>query len=63
MMHEVLRDFHRADQDLFPLKIKTEEDLKNGYHCYRTFRRPSDTRDTEEKVRTLDIDVVNRWRS
>lgn len=63
MMHEILLDLFTSDRDLFPLSIKSNEELIKSYHCYRTFRRSSDTRATEKQVASLDIDVVNRWRS
>ena len=35
--------------------------MLSQYHCYRTFRRSSDTRALEEKVSETDINVINRW--
>ena len=61
MIHEVLIDLLGKDKDLFPPNINDEESIQSAYHCYRTFRRSSDTRATEHKVDILDIDVVNRW--
>ena len=35
--------------------------MKKAYHCFRSFRRASDTRALEAKVSTDDIKLVNRW--
>lgn len=63
MMHEILCELFSQDPSLFSVQIKSEGDIKMFFHCYRTFRRSSDTRATEMKVDILDIDVVNRWRT
>lgn len=63
IIHEVLLELFKNERDLFPPSVKDEETLKRAYHCYRAFRRSSDTRVAEHKVDILDIDVVNRWRS
>ena len=48
-------------KDLFPMKIKSREDVREKYHIYRSLRRSSDSRALEKKVAGTDIDIVNRW--
>ena len=60
-MQEALESVYNADKELFPESIKTVEDMKKSYHCFRSFRRASDTRALESKVNTDDIKLVNRW--
>ena len=47
--------------NLFPPKIKEIEQVREIYHCFRTWRKTSDTRAIEKKVDGKDIDIVNRW--
>jgi hypothetical protein len=58
---EILEDLFDTHRELFPLDITSRESLKDRYQAFRTFRRSSDTRATEEGVAQADIDLVNRW--
>jgi hypothetical protein len=60
-LHEVLEDLFVARRNLFPPQISSLEILRRRYQVFRTLRRTSDTRATETKVLTKDIDIVNRW--
>ena len=60
-MLEALEEVFHQEKDIFPAGIKSEEDLRKSYHCFRSFRRASDTRALEVKVGTDDINIVNRW--
>ena len=62
MLHDVLVDLFDLKRNLFPEDIKTVEEIRKFYQCFRSFRRASDTRALEVKVSTPDIDIVNRWR-
>jgi hypothetical protein len=57
----ILEDLFDTHRELFPLDITSRESLKDRYQAFRTFRRSSDTRATEEGVAQADIDLVNRW--
>ena len=55
MLIEALIHHFKESQDLFPVDIKTEENIED--------RRSSTTRALEKKVSKTDIEIVNRWRS
>ena len=61
LLHEMLMDLYEINPSLFPPSINSNEDIVAHYHCFRTFRRSSDTRALEEKVSETDINIVNRW--
>ena len=60
-MHQILEETFRLRPHLFPPNVVDQSFLQNSYQCYRTFRRSSNTRATDQAVSPLDIDVVNRW--
>jgi hypothetical protein len=60
-LHEVLKEIFEERQDLFPKHIKSTEDVQTFYHAYRTFRRTSTSRATNQGVQRTDVDIVNRW--
>ena len=41
-LHEVLIQLYQENKQLFPVEIKAEEDIKNEYMSFRSFRRSSD---------------------
>ena len=59
MMHDLLMDIYSDDRNLFPLTIKTPEEIKLHYHSFRTLRRTSDTRAIDVRIKMTDIDTVN----
>lgn len=61
LFHEVLLEIYQQNSILFPPDIVDEESLKQGYQCFRSFRRSSATRATEMKVSIGDKEIVNRW--
>lgn len=61
MFHEVLLEILQKYPNLFPPDIVDEESVKQGYQCFRSFRRSSATRATEMKVSIADKEIVNRW--
>lgn len=61
MLHTILLEILHSHPNLFPPEITTEEDIRQGYQCFRSFRRSSATRATEMKVAIADKEVVNRW--
>ena len=63
MSPKLLMEFHSENREFFPLNMDTQENTRNNYHCFRTFRRTSDTRALEIKVHESDIDIVNRWKA
>jgi len=63
ILHEVLIDIFLESNNSFPPQIDTPEKIRNGYQCFRSFRRSSATRATEQGVLTPDVDVVNRWKT
>ena len=58
---EILEDLFDTNRAFFPLDITSKELLKDRYQAFRSYRRSSDTRATEEGVAKADIDLVNRW--
>ena len=63
MLLEVLKDCYLENRDLFPLDVTSAESLDQFYHCFRTFRKTSATRATNEAVTSTDVDIVNRWKT
>ena len=61
MLLELLEEIFKEDKRIFPENIKSDDDIRNAYHCYRSFRRASDTRALEKKLGKDDINIVNRW--
>lgn len=62
MFHELLIEIFQENKDLFPPEIEEENQIKENYQCFRTFRRTSNTRAKNMKVKATDIETVNRWR-
>ena len=60
-MRKVLEEIFDEERELFPPDVKTKENLVENYHCFRLFRRASNTRVTEKKVSITDIETVNHW--
>ena len=60
-LHEALKEILNDRPELFPKHIQTEEDIETFYHSYRTYRRTSTSRATNQGVARPDIDIVNRW--
>ena len=58
---ELLEDMYDEDSTSFPAQVDSKEKISEGYHCFRTFRRTSDTQALNRGVSGDDIDVVNRW--
>lgn len=63
LLHTVLIEIFDTNQSDFPPDIKTHDDIKKHYQCFRTFRRTSDSYAREQNVRDSDITVVNRWKT
>ena len=63
MLLEVLTECYGEDRDMFPLDITTIESLDKFYHAFRTFRKTSDTRAINQGVKSIDVDIVNRWKT
>jgi hypothetical protein len=60
-MLEVLEDLFISNQDLFPTKIETSQDLQKSYQVFRILRRTLDTWALEMRVSKDDINVMNWW--
>jgi hypothetical protein len=58
---EGLEDLFGSNQDLFPTKFVTTQDLQKSYQVFRTLRRTSDTQALEMQVNKDDIDMVHCW--
>ena len=62
ILHRMLISIFEVSPELFPpTVIKSENDIKEKYHLYRSFRRASDSRALNQGVGQTDIQVVNRW--
>jgi hypothetical protein len=61
MLHECLEDILDTLPDMFPPGIHTKEDIHEKYMAFRSYRRGSVTRATNQRVKSTDIDTVNRW--
>ena len=58
---EALEETFVMHQELFPMKIKELEHIRESYHIFRSTRRTSDTQALEAGVSVPDINLVNRW--
>ena len=58
---EILEEMFEEDPNGFPSEVDTKDKLMDAYHCFRTFRRTSDTQALNGEVSGDDIDIVNRW--
>jgi len=63
IVHEFLIEIFETTPDLFPPTMVSSEKIPTSYQCFRTFRRTSATRATEQGVSSSDIDVVNRLKT
>ena len=61
LLIEILEEIFDSRPNLFPPSIESKESIREFYHCFRTFRRTSDSRAIEQNVNQVDIDIVNRW--
>lgn len=61
-LHQALKQIYLRESQLFPLSITKKEDIQQKYHCFRTFKRTSNTRATNMKIDSAHVNVVNRWR-
>ena len=61
LLIEILEELFEEEPTLFPPVVDSKLSLRDSYHCFRTFRRTSDSRAIEQNVSQLDIDVINRW--
>ena len=61
MLVDILEELFIESRSLFPPNIPSKDRIREYYHCYRTFRRTSDTRAIEKGVAQTDIDIVNKW--
>ena len=57
-LHQALRLVQSHRPDLIPMGM----DIEGSYGTFRSFRRGSLTRATEEGVNSSELDLVNRWR-
>ena len=62
MLHQALKEIYVEKPNLFPLSIDHIDKIAVNYQCFRTLRRTSTTRATEEGVSETDINIVNKWR-
>ena len=62
MITEILEDIFSQKPELSPPRILERENTNERYHCFRSFQRTSDTRAIEMNLKTIDIDIVNKWR-
>ena len=61
LLTELLEEMFEENCSTFPAEVDTKEKIQEFYHCYRTFRRSSDTQAMNMEVSGNDIDVINRW--
>ena len=61
MLIEILEELLDEDPNEFPAEVDTKDKLGDAYHCFRTYRRTSDTQALNAGVGGEDIDIVNRW--
>ena len=57
----VLEYLYEAQPTLFPANFEGKEHIRERYHCFRTWRKTSNTRARELGLKADDIDIVNKW--
>ena len=61
LFHEALCEVFDYNPALFLADIRCHQDIYEKYGVFRSFRRGSDSRAIDMEVKSIDIDVVNRW--
>ena len=61
LLINILEEMYDKSSEGFPAKIDTKEKIGEHYHCFRTFRRTSDTQALNAGVMGYDVDIVNCW--
>ena len=61
LLIEMLENLFEIQPGSFPPYITSVRDVIESYHCYRMWRRTSDTRAIEIDVSEKYTDVINRW--
>ena len=61
LMIQSLEGIYDKEPNLFPPNVRSKEDIRERYHCFRTWRKTSATRAGEVRVNSNDVNTVNRW--
>ena len=61
VMHSCLTTLFEEGH-VFPVEIKSPEDIMERFPVFRSLRRASDAWEINERVSTNDTDAVNRWK-
>jgi hypothetical protein len=61
-LHNILFELLEKYSGLFPKSIQTQDNIRNWYQTYRSFRRTSNSVATEQGVSDPDKRMVIRWR-
>ena len=57
----ILEHLYDAQPTLFPANVEGKEHIRERYHCFRTWRKTSNTRAIELGLKTDDVNIVNKW--
>ena len=63
MLLEVLKDFYQEDRYTFPLDVAKVESLYKFSHSFCIFRRISDTQAISSGINSIDVDIVDCWKT
>jgi predicted solute-binding protein len=58
----LLQEIYSESPELFPKSISDADQIADKYFIFRSYRRGSDTRALNERVKIEDIQTVNRWK-
>lgn len=61
LLHNLLGEIFIKNPELFPNKVKSQEDIETKVDVYRSMRRGSNTNTHEKNVDIKDIELVNQW--
>ena len=57
----ILEHLYDSQPALFPANMEGKEHIRERYHCFRTWRKTSNTRALELGLKPDDINIVNKW--
>jgi hypothetical protein len=60
-MHLALIQVLERDPEIFPKDIRTREEIRVRYHCFRTLRQTSAAQARNMGISTVHTNVINRW--
>lgn len=61
LLIQSLENIYEKEPNLFPSNVVSKEDIRERYHCFKTWRKTSTARAGEVAIKRTDVNTVNRW--